>query len=102
MAEIVGRRQNISQMVLIIVLQLVDGSLADAVVYLIVRLEVGQYAVLLVFHYLIVLVDGKVEGSHQLAVLPRFVNIKLVVEFAVAGQKVYNKGDSTDENQCSI
>ena len=80
MADVIGRGQNVAQMSLIVVLQFLERLFPGALVQLEIGLERGQDAVLLFFYDLVVFVDGEVEGSHQLPVLPGFVYIKLVVD----------------------
>ncbi len=55
-----------------------------------IRLEGGEDTVLLAFHHFIGLIDGEVEGGHELSVLPGLVNVELVVEFTVTWQKIDN------------
>ena len=71
----------------------------DILVLLIVGLEAGQDAVLLVSDHVVRLVDRKVEGSYQLAVFPGFVDVKLIVELPVTGQEVDDDCYRTDEKK---
>ncbi len=63
------------------------------------RLELAQQAVLLPLHHLGILVDGEVERSHQLPVLPRLADVKLIVELAVARHEVNDDGHRSYENE---
>ena len=99
MADVVGRRQDTAQMRLIVVFQLFECQFLRAFVQLEIRLERSQNAVLLLLHYLVVFVDREVEGSHQLSVLPGFVNIELIIELAVPRQEVHNNSDGTYKNK---
>ena len=63
------------------------------------RLELAQQAVLLPLHHLGILVDGEVERGHQLPVLPRLADVKLIVELAVARHEVNDDGHRSYENE---
>ena len=102
MADVIGRRQDIPQMRLVIVFQLLDHFFFCVLVQLEIGLERSQDAVLLSFHNLVVFVDGEVEGGHQLSVLPGFVNIKLVIELAVPWQEVHDNSDGAYKNKCPV
>ena len=83
-------------------LQLGEHTFLNAFVQLEIRLEGGEDTVLLAFHHFIGLIDGEVEGGHELSVLPGLVNVELVVEFTVTWQKIDNNPHSADEYQCSV
>ena len=74
MADVIGRRQDIPQMRLVIVFQLLDHFFFCVLVQLEIGLERSQDAVLLSFHNLVVFVYGEVEGGHQLSVLPGVIS----------------------------
>lgn len=54
------------------------------------------------FYDLVVFVDGEVEGSHQLPVLPGFVNVKLVIKLTVSRQEIDNNSHRTYKNKCLV
>ena len=102
MADVIGRGQNVAQMSLIVVLKFLERLFPGALVQLEIGLESGQDAVLFFFYDLVVLVDGEVEGSHQLPVLPGFVNVKLVIKLTVSRQEIDNNSHRTYKNKCLI
>ena len=101
-ADVIGRWKQAVQMSLIITSQFANHTLFDAFVQLEIWLEGGKDTVLLMLHHFVGLVDGKVECGHELAVLPRFIQVELVIELAVARQEINNDSHSADEYQCSV
>ena len=102
MADVIGRRQDVAQVHLIIVFQFFERLFLRTFIQLKIGLERSQDAVLLSFYYLVVFVDREIESGHQLSVLPGFVNIKLVIELAVPWQEVHDNSDGTYENKCPV
>ena len=101
-ADVVGGGKQAAQVGLIVCLQLGEHTFLNAFVQLEIRLEGGEDTILLAFHHFIGLIDGEVEGGHELSVLPGLVNVELVVEFTVTWQKIDNNPHSADEYQCSV
>lgn len=97
--QVLVRGQQVFQVALVVLAQQADGFPAPAGVEPIIGLEMGQQTVLFFFDYFVALVDGKVEGGDELSVFPGFVDVELVIELPVAGQKIYNNRYCADKNE---
>ena len=96
--EVVGR-QRLSQRTLVVGLQAALRVRLHFALDVEEWLEMAQQAVLLVLHHPRILVDGEVESGHQLPVLPRLADVKLIAELAVARHKVNDDGHRGYENE---
>ena len=97
--QVIGVQARHEGVVLVVGPQLLQGFFLHGLVLLVVGLEAGQDAVLLVFHHFVRLVDGEVERGHQLAVFPGLVDVKLIVKLPVTRQEVDHNQDTADENE---
>ena len=98
-AEVVGGGQYAAQVCLVVVPQLLERLLLRVLVQSEVGLEGCHDAVLLSLHHPVVLVDGEVEGRHQLPVFPGLVDVELVVELAVSRHEIDNNPHRAYENK---
>ena len=63
---------------------------------------VFHYAVLLMLNLAVALIDREIKRSLQQSVLPRLVDVKLVIESTCAWHKVYNNAYCRYENGAFI
>jgi len=91
-------RDNTMQTISICFLELLNHPVGHRFIHLVIWTVQAHDAVLFPLHFRIILIDWEIERSLKQAVLPRFINVKLIIKTSLSWQEIHNYTHCYHEN----